>query len=293
MNSTKKQESQKSVCSKIVNAIKFIAFFIGLFCNVLTMIIVINSSDKTLADIGCSSSQLKMAEEYKANHDYSNALNMYKKVLSTNDEKKYYAAYNIGRIYSDFLPEKDYQQAWEYYSITVTSNDINILKWSLSFVMEQYTLYKNESHGGFINILDNSTTDDQNRKSNMQIVINLLNQINRIDSQFANAIASNFPISTEEDIIGLFNGIWENTTYCWKYVGTRLSDNSAEAFENENEKLVLVDTYQELVSETAFSTVTVYKYFRYKSEKAKENKLTVTEIMKNYYNDKLEPILIF
>lgn len=106
MNSIKKQENQKSTRSKIVNIIKNIAFIIGLFCNVLTMIIVMNSSDKTLADIGCPSSQLKMAEEYKANHDYSNALSMYKKVLSKNDEKKYYAAYNIGRIYSDFCLKK-------------------------------------------------------------------------------------------------------------------------------------------------------------------------------------------
>lgn len=292
MNSTKKQESQKSFCSKIVNAIKFIAFFIGLFCNVLTMIIVINSSDKTLADIGDPSSQLKMAEEYKANHDYSNALSMYKKVLSTNDEKKYYAAYNIGRIYSDFLPEKDYQQAWEYYSITVTSNDINILKWCLSFVMEQYTLYKNELYSGSINIFDNSTTDNQNQKSNIQTVKDLLNQINQVDPRFADATASEFPISTDEDIADLFNGIWKTATYRWKYVSTKYSNNGAEAFENEDEKLVLVDTYQELVSKTAFSTVTVYKYFRYKSEKVKDNELTVIEIMKSYYNDKIEPILI-
>ena len=59
------------------------------------------------------------------------------------------------------------------------------------------------------------------------------------------------------------------TAYKWTYVSTRYSNNGAEAFENDNEKLVLVDTYQELTCDTCFTTVTVYKYFRYRKEYTK------------------------
>lgn len=284
------KKSCKQAIGKVWETAKRIVAIIGVLCNILTLVVVINSSDKTLADIGVASSQLKMAEEYKANHDYSNALNMYKKVLSKDDENKYYAAYNIGRIYSEYLSEKDYQKAWEYYTITISSDDIDILKWCLSFVMEQYKLYKNESQKGTINVLDDSNANGENQKSNIQIVKDLLNRINKVDSGFADTISSELPISTEEQVSNLFSSIWETTTNYWEYVSTKYSNNGAEAFENEKEKLVLVDTYQELVSETSFSTVTVYKYFRYKAVKVKKSNLSVLEVMENYYNDKREPM---
>lgn len=284
------KKSCKQAIGKVWETAKRIVAIIGVLCNILTLVVVINSSDKTLADIGVASSQLKMAEEYKANHDYSNALNMYKKVLSKDDENKYYAAYNIGRIYSEYLSEKDYQKAWEYYTITISSDDIDILKWCLSFVMEQYKLYKNESQKGTINVLDDSNANGENQKSNIQIVKDLLNRINKVDSGFADTISSELPISTEEQVSNLFSSIWETTTNYWEYVLTKYSNNGAEAFENEKEKLVLVDTYQELVSETSFSTVTVYKYFRYKAVKVKKSNLSVLEVMENYYNDKREPM---
>lgn len=285
------KEKSKRAIGKMRNATKLIVAIIGLLCNVLTLAVVINSSDKTLADIGFPSSQLKMAEEYKANHDYSNALDMYKKVLSKDDENKYYAAYNIGRIYSEYLSEKDYQKAWEYYTITTSSDDINILKWCLSFVMEQYKLYVNESNNNAINVLDDLNTNDEKEKSNIQIVKDLLNRVNEVDSDFANALSSDFPLTTEKQVSNLFNSIWETSTNYWEYVSTRYSNNGSEAFVNKDEKLVLVDTYQELVKENSFSTVTVYKYFRYKIVEGNKSTLTVSEVMKNYYSDKKEPII--
>lgn len=56
------------------------------------------------------------------------------------------------------------------------------------------------------------------------------------------------------------------SAYKWTYVSTRTSYNGGEAFANDNEKLVLVDSWQELTCETCFTTVTIYKYYRYKKE---------------------------
>ena len=56
------------------------------------------------------------------------------------------------------------------------------------------------------------------------------------------------------------------TAYKWTYVSTRTSYNGNEAFSNDNEKLVLVDQWQELTCSNCFTTVTVYKYYRYKKE---------------------------
>ena len=54
------------------------------------------------------------------------------------------------------------------------------------------------------------------------------------------------------------------TSYKWTYVSTVTSNRSNLAFTNENEKLVLVDSWEELTCETCFTKVKVYKYFRYK-----------------------------
>ena len=56
------------------------------------------------------------------------------------------------------------------------------------------------------------------------------------------------------------------TGYKWKYVSTLTSTKSNLAFSNDNEKLVLVDTWEELECSQCFATVRIYKYFRYKKE---------------------------
>lgn len=58
------------------------------------------------------------------------------------------------------------------------------------------------------------------------------------------------------------------STYNWKYVSTLTSSKSNLAFANDSEKLVLVDSWEELTCSTCFTTVRVYKYFRYKKEAA-------------------------
>ena len=56
------------------------------------------------------------------------------------------------------------------------------------------------------------------------------------------------------------------TGYKWTYQSTLISDKSNLAFTNDNEKLVLVDSWEELACDTCFTTVTVYQYWRYKKE---------------------------
>ena len=52
----------------------------------------------------------------------------------------------------------------------------------------------------------------------------------------------------------------------WVYVSTLTSLKSNLAFSNDSEKLVLVDSWSELMCDTCFTTVTIYKYYRYKYE---------------------------
>lgn len=56
------------------------------------------------------------------------------------------------------------------------------------------------------------------------------------------------------------------TGYKWTYVSTLTSDQSNLAFTNDTEKLVLVDSWEELTCDTCFTTVRIYKYYRYKKE---------------------------
>lgn len=56
------------------------------------------------------------------------------------------------------------------------------------------------------------------------------------------------------------------TGYKWTYVSTLTSDQSNLAFTNDTEKLVLVDSWEELTCKTCFTTVNIYKYYRYKKE---------------------------
>ncbi len=54
--------------------------------------------------------------------------------------------------------------------------------------------------------------------------------------------------------------------YKWTYVSTLTSPQSNLAFVNDNEKLVYVDSWEELTCSTCFTTVKIYKYYRYKKE---------------------------
>lgn len=57
------------------------------------------------------------------------------------------------------------------------------------------------------------------------------------------------------------------TGYKWTYVSTLTSDQSNLAFTNDTEKLVLVDSWEELTcKKTCFTTGKIYKYYRYKKE---------------------------
>lgn len=51
--------------------------------------------------------------------------------------------------------------------------------------------------------------------------------------------------------------------YKWTYKSTITSRDSSLAYVGDNEKIVLVDSWQELTCDTCFTTVTVYKYYRY------------------------------
>lgn len=58
----------------------------------------------------------------------------------------------------------------------------------------------------------------------------------------------------------------KTATYAWKYVSTLTTDKSNLAFENENEKLILVDSWLEDTCVGCATKVTVYKYWRYKKQ---------------------------
>ncbi len=54
--------------------------------------------------------------------------------------------------------------------------------------------------------------------------------------------------------------------YKWTYVSTLISDKSNLAFENDTEKLVLVESKEQHTCKTCFTTEWIHKYYRYKKE---------------------------
>ena len=52
--------------------------------------------------------------------------------------------------------------------------------------------------------------------------------------------------------------------YKWEYVSTKISYDNDLAFSTDDEKLVFIESWQEPTCDTCYTTVTVYKYWRYK-----------------------------
>lgn len=299
-----KNEGTKKIICKVWKKIEIFAIIIGLLCSIFSVFVAVNSWDKTLADIGFTKYQLKVAEEYKMHHDYSNSLALYEKVIEKDGTNSYYAAYNMGYIYSELISNKDYLEAWKYYRYASFADDINILKGCLCFILNQNELFHNNPDAQNINVFDNSEFEcnnngininnlESNKRSNNKVIIDLLNKINKLDPNFLEQLNINLPLTETEQMEEIFEKKYNSISYRWKYVSTRTSYNGSEAFVNENEKLVLVDSWQESTDETSFSTVTVYKYYRYKLTEENIESITFSDYLKDYCANRNEPEIIY
>ena len=226
--------------------------------------------------MGFEKQLIKLADEARIQNNYSESLNWYKKIAKKDNEYSPYAYLAIGEILSNEIDYKSYDVAYDAFKKAVDlSDNIDILNSTLNFVLQQIKLIQSEPEGNAINMLSNDNVD---------FVTNLLNKINSISPKQFEFIDVVFPL-TAESTQDFFNqdGKIKQYYYKWEYISTLTSYNGNEAFVGDEEKLVLVDQWQELVSTSSFSTVTVYKYYRYKKVVFYEE-LTPLEVLQRTYS---------
>lgn len=221
---------------------------------VLSVFFCFNSA-LPLAGIGISKYQIQIADEARLNNDFSESVKWYKKLANKNNKYSPYAYISIAEIYSFEMDSKHYEEAFQNYKLAVSSsNDIRILNICMYFIIQQMNMFYENPDGEAINMLDSN---------NIEFVVDVMNKINTVSSETFYSLNIDFPLS-KNDVSDIFD--IENTldkTICkWKYVSTLTTTESNLGFENDDEKLLFVETWQELTG--ASTTRIIYKYYRYK-----------------------------
>lgn len=109
-----------------------------------------------------------------------------------------------------------------------------------------------------------STNSDDFIRENIDLIKSLLNKLYDLDCQISEYIEFlGFPINDSEY---LYQYIVNKRIMLkrWEYDYTKYDYNGSLSFTKDNEKLMLVDSWSEII-DNGFSTVMVYKYYHYNS----------------------------
>ena len=229
------------------------------FAIVLSVVFCLNA-EMALANLGFENYQTKLADDARVKNEYVDSLNWYEKIAKKDNHLSPYAQLAMAEIYANELPNKNYILALgNYREAIVDCKDIRILKSAMNFIINQISLLRENGYSSAINVLS---------VENVDFVIDVVNKIYEFDP-YSFFFFSKF-IPATRDNIELFFDTQYNTSVdktSWEYVSTLTSDKSNLAFANDEEQLILVDSWLEDISIDSASKVTVYKYFRYKTRK--------------------------
>lgn len=227
------------------------------------------------AQLGMEWAQIDLADKYRINCEFHDSIDWYDHVINQKDEYAPYACIAIGEIYSKELDIKRYDEAFKYYSQAASSTNLDILFSCLDFIITQTEMRNSGEFAKENPPLD--LTDDEH----IEFVKEVFNNFDvAYDGLFFSDI--NFPIS-DDDVKDLLHADCKVTvkTSNWEYVSTITSSDATLGHIDDNEKIILIDTYQELVSPNSASLITIYKYYKYKLVPESEVTYTSTEYIRN------------
>ena len=229
------------------------------FAIVLSVIFCLNA-EMALANLGIENYQTKLADDARIKNEYSESLKWYAMIAEKDNHLSPYAHLAMAEIYANELPNKNYELALENYKKAIEDcENVNIYKSAMNFIVNQTMLFRDEGVRSAIDVLSVENAD---------FVINVVNKLYEIEPHTYSVFEKLIP-ATNKNIELFFDPQYTISvnTISWKYVSTLTSDKSNLAFSNDEEQLILIDSWIEDISIDSAPKVTVYKYFRYKVEK--------------------------
>ena len=254
-------------------AINFPEVLLSVFLSVVVGIIITSIINyefpELLAGIGIQSAKIQVINESRKNGNFEKSIKLCKQ-MTKNKEKAPYAYVAMGEMYAFEMENHSYKTAYDCFNKAIINcSDFNIFNSCMLFIIQQSKLVKDNRND--INIF---------YSENIGFVTDVLNGLVLTNSSISDILTTKYPFS-KKDAQELFFGdglIIVETN--WKYVSTLTTDNPDLSFINKKEKLVFIDSWQELISPYCATTKTYYKYYRYKGI-PKETLITIDDILKN------------
>lgn len=241
--------------------LKFLKEIATTSLSIIISVLFCLNSNIVLGNLGIESYQIKLADESRISNEYNESIIWYEKITKKNNEISPYAHLALGEIYSLEITNKEYALAFEEFEQAFSqSNDLLIMNSCLHFIIQQIEIKTNieniQASNKNIDILDEDHID---------FVVDVFNKTNEINPDFFSDLEIDFPVDSNA-IIEIFEcqNFIKKATNNWEYVSTITSHDSGLAYESNDEKIVYVDSWKELVDEASFTTITYYKYYRYK-----------------------------
>ncbi|MBQ3498336.1 MAG: hypothetical protein IJA87_04320 [Clostridia bacterium] len=234
-----------------------ISSVISLVISVFVTALFSQYADLALANLGVESAIINLADKSRECGSYEIAIDMYLRIIKKDNEYSPYAKVALGEIFSSYAKNYDYKKAFGYYeSAIMASSDKIILDSCLKYIVEAYDSTKNE------NDASKPVFDVLNDK-NIDFVLNVFNKYIALEPNRFKEIGIESDLSRQQIISFLEGETLKVIKTDWHYDFTKYDYNGNLSYINSNEKLLLVDQWQELIDANSFSTVTVYKYYHY------------------------------
>lgn len=234
----------------------FLKSILSLSVSIIIATVFCTNTEVVLGNLGSLKGQIELADNARLNNEYSESIKWYNKVAKKDSNYAPYAHLAIAEIYSLELENKNYERALEEYRYAVyQSTDIQILNSAICFVIQQIELTR-ENPSFAVDLLN---------EQNINFIVDIMNKMNEVEPNRFSSLPISFPVNAE-DVKTIFSSEtqYEILQYKWEYVSTITSDQSNLSYTNDAEKVMLVDSWEEWADSTCFSTIRIYKYYRYK-----------------------------
>lgn len=267
---------KKETIKRILNLIKNI---LTNFISIAISFLLCLNAGVALGNLGFEKAQIKLADEARINNEYEASVKWYNKVASHDDQYSAYAHLAIAEIYSLEIANKEYEIAFQEYQKALNkSNDYLVLNSCMHFIIQQVKIEMSaeEPQSKNINILDGD---------HISFVVEVVNKMNETEPDKFSNLDISFPLD-KNDVENIFlnNQMIEKTINKWEFDSTLVSEHAGLEYVNKKEKLIAVDSWQELVSKHCASVNTYYRYDRYK---LKQETVNISGI--KAFEDALEP----
>ncbi|MBQ9531439.1 MAG: hypothetical protein IJR70_05155 [Eubacterium sp.] len=257
-----KEENNESISKHLRRW--FIGVMIEQVISIAIAVVLCVNASTYLGYFNIGNARIKLADEARISNNYTESIEWYNKIVNSHrpsfQKYKPYANLALAEIYGFELENKNYERALDNY-VKVTQydeskQDVRIYYSVLRFVVEQIQLSKSKAY---------FEQFDVNSESFVDLTTDALNQISNLSPDSLLDYDVEFPLSKEKtkQLLASETKI-KKTIREWKFVDTETTTDISLGGYKGNEKLELVDTWQEPMNSYSVSMVTYYKFNRYR-----------------------------